>query len=187
MHHSWPAAELGEPSRAEFCGAGSSEVELNQAKLSCRACSSEFPSRLRARMSRIPMEILWTFQGRAERSSAEPEPSSAEHFPIAHFWTQPSNGFQWILWSQGHAQTVRSRPEWRNSGTQKCHSGHKNRDQHPTQKDSESAILNSRKLGVAVSDHFERPGSTFWRPRPRSSGKCWAEPGQAPEQAPASF
>ena len=25
----------------------------------------------------------------AERSSAEPEPSSAEHFPIAHFWMQP--------------------------------------------------------------------------------------------------
>ena len=30
--------------------------------------------------------------GRAERSSAEPEPSSAEHFPIAHFWAQPSIG-----------------------------------------------------------------------------------------------
>ena len=25
----------------------------------------------------------------AQRSSAEPEPSSAEHFPIAHFWVQP--------------------------------------------------------------------------------------------------
>ena len=31
----------------------------------------------------------WAELSRAQRSSAEPEPSSAEHFPIAHFWTQP--------------------------------------------------------------------------------------------------
>ena len=123
----------------------------------------------------------------AEQNSAEPEPSSAEHFPIPHFWTQPSNGFQWILWCQGHAQTDRSQAGRRNSGTWKCHSGRKNRDRHPTQKDSESASSNSRKLGVAVSDHLKRPGSTFWRPRPRSSGKCRTESCRAPERAPASF
>ena len=154
---------------------------------SSRASSSEFLSRLGARIWRILIEfqcIPRRFEARPELSGAEPSsdepepssdepgPSSAEHFPIAHFWTQPSNGFQWILWSQGHAQTDRSQPEWRNSGTQKCHSGHKNRDRHPTQKDSEPASSNSRKLGVAVSDHFQRPGSTFWRPRPRSSGRC---------------
>ena len=144
------------------------------------ASSSEFLSRLGARIWRILIENHWISRGfrarpelgRAERSSAEPEPSSAEHFPIAHFWTQPGNGFQWILWCQGHAQTDRSQAGRRNSGTWKCHSGHKNRDRHPTQKDSESASSNSRKLGVAVSDHLKRPGSTFWRPRPRSSGRC---------------
>ena len=32
----------------------------------------------------------WAELSGAQRSSAEPEPSSAEHFPIAHFWTQPA-------------------------------------------------------------------------------------------------
>ena len=84
----------------------------------------------------------WTELGGAERSSAEPEPSSAEHFPIAHFWTQASNGFQWILWSQDRRQTDGSQPEWRSSGAQNCHSGHKSRDRRPTQKDSDSASSN---------------------------------------------
>ena len=184
MHHSWPAAELGEPSQAEFCGAGSSEVELNQAKLSCRACSSKFPSRLRARMSRIPMEILWTFQGRAERSSAEPEPSSAEHFPIAHFWAQPSNG------SRGPRVERRQMDPNLSCETLAL----------------KSAIRAARiEIGIQLKkiqiprvrihgnwgSHFliifSAQDRLFWRPRPRSSGQCRAESGRAPERAPASF
>ena len=69
----------------------------SRARPSSRASSSEFLSRLGARIWRILIEfqcISRRFEARpelsgAEPSSDEPGPSSAEHFLIAHFWTQP--------------------------------------------------------------------------------------------------